>query len=62
MYKIEFMDGEWVVGERGFRAQLIEPITARRVTVTNASEKMKHVIGKEFNFPIKNVRYHGNFK
>ena len=62
MYRIEFMDGEWVTGERGFRSQMLEPFAARRIRVTEASDKMKHIVGKEFNFPTKNARYYGNFK
>lgn len=57
MYRVEFLDGEWITGIRGFSQQLQEPFGgARRIKAIDASTKLRHLIGHEFNVPTTNLR------
>ena len=59
MYKIEYMDGNYLEGTRGCIQWLGEPFLSRRIIVTGASESLEYLLGKTINIPVDGLRYFG---
>lgn len=60
MYKVVYQDGSWLKGNRGPVEMLVDAFeNFRQIRVLEASEDLKHLIGKTVNVPTSVLKYWG---